>query len=249
MSLDLNKILKNDKKFIEEAHLRSLPSFIIVGAQKSGTSSLFNYLIQHPQIISGRYKEIHYFDILHLLGDSFYKGHFPYIDTLKKHNAITGEASPYYLVHPCSAERIAQLIPHCKIIIMLRNPTHRAISHYHMEVNNKNESRPIKKALDEEDKTINNEYKNLIKTPNYHSPIFQTFSYKKRGLYAEQIQRFQHYFKPEQLHILKSESFFKNPKKETQNIYKFLEINTTFSPTIQTINKTKKKTNHRTQHH
>ena len=124
---------------------------------------------------------------------------------------------------------------------MLRNPTHRAISHYHMEVNNKNESRPIKKALDEEDKTINKEYKNLRNSPNYHSPSFQTFSYKNRGLYAEQIQRFQHYFKPEQLHILKSESFFKNPKKETQNIYKFLEINTTFSPTIQTINKTQKK--------
>ena len=77
MPINYEKILESDKEFIKSAPLRSFPDFIIVGAQKAGTSSIFNQLIQHPQILPPRYKEVHYFDLLFPCGKDFYKGHFP----------------------------------------------------------------------------------------------------------------------------------------------------------------------------
>jgi len=119
-----NKILVNlKKKIIEVRHgLRRLtfgkrlkPSFVIVGAQKAGTTSLYRYLIQHPNIKSSLLKEIHYFDLNYNKSLSWYHLFFP----LKtKKNNITGEASPYYMFHPFAIERIAKVNPDIKIKII-----------------------------------------------------------------------------------------------------------------------------------
>src|SRR2546421_10257710 len=82
--------------------LRLLPDFVIIGAQKGGTTSLYSYLIEHPNIIAARMKEVHFFDQHFHKGIDWYRGHFPmalqkyYMEQVQKKNIITGEGSPEY---------------------------------------------------------------------------------------------------------------------------------------------------------
>ena len=116
---------------------RSKPDFIIIGVQKGGTTSLFNYLSQHPQISLSRVKEVHYFDVGYQFGVEWYQQFFPL--EKDRHGKLVGEASPYYIFHPLAAQRIKQDLPSIKIIILLRNPIVRAYSNFQMQLRNKNE--------------------------------------------------------------------------------------------------------------
>ena len=102
------------------------PNFLIIGAQRCGTTSLYNYLIQHPQIVPSSKKEVHFFDLNFHLGQSWYEKHFPEVSD----NILTGEASPYYIFHPLCPKRIFDYDPSVKLIVILRNPIDRAYSHY-----------------------------------------------------------------------------------------------------------------------
>ena len=90
--------------------------FLIIGAQRSGTTSLYNYLIKHPKILSATKKEIHFFDRYFKKGFNWYESHF----LPKKKGYLRGEATPYYLYHPLSSERIFKVFPDVKLIIILR---------------------------------------------------------------------------------------------------------------------------------
>jgi len=118
---------------------RVLPDFIIIGAKKSGASSVYFYLSQHPQILASYNKEVHYFDGRLIpgidnyeKGDRWYCGHFPLLKNISA-NQKTFEASPLYIFNPISPGRIIDLIPQVKIIALLRNQAERAISHYFHE--------------------------------------------------------------------------------------------------------------------
>ncbi|MEJ2557594.1 MAG: sulfotransferase domain-containing protein, partial [Anaerolineae bacterium] len=120
--------------------MRVLPDFLIIGAQKCGTDSLFRYLGGHPCIKLASSKEAHYFDLKFDKGINWYRSHFPLIPykysvkRLRKQDLITGEATPYYLFHPHAPGRAAAIVPHVKLIVLLRNPADRAYSHYNHEV-------------------------------------------------------------------------------------------------------------------
>ncbi len=108
----------------------SKPSFIIIGAQKSGTTALWKYLKMHPNIVPAVRKEIHYFcyDANYLIkGKGWYHSHFPLPHQLK-HNQISFEASPNTLYLTKSFERMHRYDPNLKILIILRDPTYRAYS-------------------------------------------------------------------------------------------------------------------------
>ena len=118
------------------ANWRCLPNRQIVGAQKNGTSSLYRYSIQHPNIHKSYSKEVHYFDgglapkVNSLdLGINWYRAHVP-LGAAVKQGDICLDATPLYLFNPQVAKRIYECIPHNKIIILLRNPIERAISQY-----------------------------------------------------------------------------------------------------------------------
>src|SRR4051812_20031887 len=115
------------------APLRGLPSVLIIGAQKSGTTSLSSYLVEHPDMLPSLRKEVHYFSFNYERGVNWYRAHFPYTHHLRR-GALTLDATPYYLVHPLVAQRAAQLLPHAKLVVLLRNPVDRALSHYQHEV-------------------------------------------------------------------------------------------------------------------
>ena len=131
------------------------PNFIIIGVQKGGTTSLFGYLTQHPQIMSPIKKEIDFWSWKFNESINWYLAHFPVIPDGKK--ILAGEASPSYFNHPDAARRIYQFFPKIKLIILLRNPVVRAISQYYTWRRFNWENRSLEEAIESDlDKLINN---------------------------------------------------------------------------------------------
>lgn len=210
------------------ASFRALPTCIIAGAQKAGTSSLYSYLIQHPEVSGAFRKEVHYFDGgLNPWKDNFgygpfwYRAHFPIKGGPNRHLHFV-EASPSYLFVPGVPRRIKELLPNVKVILVLKNPTERAISHYYHEIKAGRETRSIEDALCNPEEVPE---KNL----EFGSKQFASalrFSYRERGIYVRQVKRYLELFKDEQLHILGSNSLFGNPNSTLKELFKFLNIAT-----------------------
>jgi hypothetical protein len=206
------------------AVLRCLPDFIIIGAQKGGTSSMAFYLNQHPQIKFSTVKEIHFFDNNFSRNLNWYKSYFP-INNKKYREFITGEATPNYLFHPHCPERIKKTLPQVKLIVLLRNPIERAFSHYQMQVRNGYEDKKsFQEAVQVETIRIKMEMEKVLKDKNYTNFNLQRFSYLERGKYFKQINRWLKYFDYDQFLFLKSEDFFTDPLITMNLIYDFLQI-------------------------
>lgn len=226
---------------IMTASLRPLPDFIIIGAQKAGTTSLYDYLAQHNQVkMSTPLKEVHYFSYDYSKGANWYRSNFPIVINKSKKHILVGEASPYYLYHPHSAKRIKDLLPDIKLIAILRNPTDRAISHYFHELRHNTENLPIKDALDREEARIEPELKKMQQDENWESKIHQNQSYKARGRYDEQLSRYFDLFNRDNILILTSDDVFKNTKNCISIICKFLKIDNN----IESIDTTPKNIGH-----
>jgi len=204
---------------------RVLPDFLVVGAPKSGTTSLFHYLAQHPQILPSIYKEVHFFNNHYEKSVLWYRAHFPLRSQLAD-NCITGEASPAYLSNPIVPERIRQVCPRSKLIMILRNPTDRAISHYfHIKKQKPDCNLSIEDCLAREDAEL------LPLGRNKYLPKGAWFfSLKYRGLYAKQLQRYLALFPREQMHIIISERMFDDPAKEVKKVLAFLGVEDAFLP-------------------
>lgn len=188
------------------------PDFIIVGAARSGTTSLYQYLIAHPQVLGAKGrkgKEVHFFDIEYKKGSQWYANQFP----TKKEGEISGEKSPFYFVVPEVPKRIYSLLPKVKIIIILRNPIDRAYSHYHHNLRYGYENLSFEKAIEIEDQRINKSFEE-----------FRLHSYLKRGFYAEHLKRWLEIFPREQLKIVCAESLFSFTRGTYLEITKFLGI-------------------------
>ena len=210
---------------------RQLPGFIIIGAQKSGTSSLFSYLSQHPHLIPSYKKEVHYFDgglnpdvDNFNKGLSWYQSHFP----LKQHcgnNQITFEASPLYLYNPLVPQRISGLNPEVKLIAILRHPVERAISHYFHEKRNNRESLPVLEAFQSEEERL----KPIIDKQDYKNDSFIRQSYKSRGLYYEQLVRYLEHFSMSSILVINSELLFTQPEIALRNVFEFVGVDPDFA--------------------
>jgi len=205
------------------ARFRSLPHFIIVGAMKGGTTSLFYYLSQHPQVLSGYGEEIHFFNKHFAKGPQWYRAHFPLRKRVST-DRITGEATPQYSFNPLVPKRIHEMVPGAKLVTILRNPTERAISHYFHEVKKKREPLPILKAFQAEEGRL----EKILHENDFTNPVYFHASYKKRGLYGEQLQRFMQYFPREQFLVLSSEEFFSDPEEILRQAFRFLEVDENF---------------------
>ena len=209
---------------------RSLPDFIIIGTQKSGTSSLHAYLAQHPQLLPSYAKEVHFFDgglnpcvDNFEKGEAWYRSHFPLRSSMAA-DSRTFEASPLYIFNPLTPARISGLVPEVKLVALLRNPTERAISHYFHETRIGHEPLPIKEALLEEEKRLTS----VIDKGDWKNNAFIHHSYKSRGLYAQQITRFLDHFPMRQILALSSEEFFREPGKILRLVFEFVGVETGF---------------------
>lgn len=223
-SISVNRIYRH-----LTAEKRRWPDFIIAGAQKAGTTSLYRYLEEHPNVVTPITKELAFFDRNFDRGAQWYRLHFPLRDT--KHSAegadkrtITGESTAYYVFHPLAPQRIAETLPQVRIIILLRNPVDRAFSHYQHKIRRGQETLSFDEAIDAEAGRLAGEEEKICNNPGYRSQAHCLFSYLARGKYLEQIRRWKNCISPEQLLILESGMFFKRTAEVYQQVLDFLGL-------------------------
>jgi hypothetical protein len=185
---------------LAEATPRALPNFVIIGTQRGGTTSLFRYLGDHPEVGPTLRKEIHYFDLNFDRGPAWYLAHFP---EQGRYRAV-GEASPYYIVHPQAPARLRELVPGATIVALLRNPIDRALSHHQMMVRRGVETLSFGDA-------VAREPSRLAASSGADDPTWRAYSYLARGVYAPQIERWLALFPRENVLVVRSEDFFRDP--------------------------------------
>ena len=194
---------------------RPLPDFLIIGAQRCGTTSLYRYLEKHPQVIGAApSKGVHYFDVHHERSLRWYRAHFPTRRRRERvgKGAVTGEASPYYVFHPHGPDRVRAAVPNVRLILMLRDPVVRAFSQYQQEyARGFEDAETFERALDLEQGRLAGERERMLADPGYDSRAMQHYAYVARGEYAPQLEAWRARFDPDQLHVIQAEEFFAEP--------------------------------------
>jgi cytochrome P450 len=197
----------------------ALPNAIIIGAMKCGTTSLFDYLIQHPDVCGSRTKELHFFDNQYARGERWYRANFA-----PRGERVLLESSPYYLFHPLAPERAAALVPGAKLIVLLRDPADRAYSHYNQNHEEGLEPLPFEDALAAEGDRLAGTEEALASGTVARSDAHQTFSYAAKGRYAPQLRRWLEHYARERMLFVKAEDFFRAPQDTVDRVTDFLGI-------------------------
>ena len=204
------------------------PNFIIIGAMKAATTSLYTYLKQHPDVFMTAIKEPMFFNNFQNNNDfkvlgrktkkiTTFEQYYPLFDAVKNEKAI-GEASPTYISSENCPNLIQQHLPNVKIIAVLRQPVARAYSNF------LHARRADRESISDFETAFNKETER--KTENW-SPLYH---YKSKGYYAEQLERYFTLFPKENIKVLLFEDLVNNPIETTQELFKFLNIDKSFIP-------------------
>ena len=212
----------------DEKNLSCYPNFLIIGQKKCGTTFLYSYLIKHPQILPSIQKEIHFWNNNFNLGLDWYLAHFPSIATTQ--DFITGEASASYLNSPEIANNIAKFFANIKLIVLLRNPVERAISHYYMACRLGNEERSLEEAIFSKNQSITQ--KSAINSTSY----LDDNCYLAGSRYFDLISQWMDVFPREQFLIIQSEDLFTNPASTVNQVFQFLGVKSHHIPEYKKIN-------------
>ena len=208
----------------------TMPNFLIIGAAKAGTTSLYEYLKMHPQVYMSPRKETRFFAVyqenLNFQGPGDLTRYY-FVKDLETYRALfdgvtdeiaIGEASPWYLYLPKAAERIKQHIPNVKLIAILREPVARAYSHFwHSIRENIEPITDFSQAMAAETERIENNWS-------------QHWHYRQRGFYYAQLKYYYDLFKPEQIKVCLYDDLVSDPITLMQDIYRFLGVDDTFIP-------------------
>jgi hypothetical protein len=190
---------------------RADPDFVILGAQRAGTTSLYHWLSAQPGAQAAFTKEVHYFDVNYSRGARWYRAHFK----LESDPSVCGEASPYLLFHPLAPRRLADdLPPTCKFIVLLRDPVERALSHYRHQVWLGFERLPLADAIRAEPDRLAGELERVLR--GEVSPVHRRCSYVSRGEYADQLERWFEAVGRDRLLVYSSELLFKDDGLQDQ---------------------------------
>lgn len=209
---------------------RALPDFLVIGVQRAGTSSLFRNLIRHPQVISCIRKEVHYFDAHFEHGEYWYRGHFPLARRLRRRErtlgrrVVTGEATPIYLVDPQSQQRMLDLLPNARFVVLLRDPVARAYSQYRLLVRRYDQDQ-VFEALLEKDPVLTSP--DPVALMRREEPLFQTFqkgTMIARGLYVYQLERLFERVPRERVLVLGFESMARDEAAGYERVTRFLGL-------------------------
>jgi hypothetical protein len=211
-----------------ESETGALPDFVIIGAKKCGTTSLYHLLTQHPHVEPAAAKGLHYFDLLFDEGTEWYRRCFPPPRWKDGRRSITGEATSEYIFHHPVPERMAEVVPQVRLIALLRNPIDRAYSEYQQLAHKGRETRRFEEAIEEamegekiwsvgeEGKAFDHEDR-----PNLYDARYW---YLSKGIYADQLPRWSKFFDDEQMLVLKSEDFFEHTPDTLKLVLKFLDL-------------------------
>jgi len=208
---------------------RTLPDFIIIGAQRCGTTSLYNYLVERQAIVPAFMKEVHFYDNHFHQGLNWYRSFFPLEKERRGCEAagrpfVTGEATPYYLIHPHAPRRVHDTLPGVRLIVLLRNPVDRALSQYHHQVRMGLETLSFEEAIEKEERVLAAERERVAADQVYQSPLLQSYSYLARGVYVDQLQAWLGFFPRQQVLILRSEDFYADVVATVAQVLRFLGL-------------------------
>jgi hypothetical protein len=199
-----------------------MPNFFIVGAARSGTTSLDRYLSQHPEIYMAPRKEVNFFTADHFPrsgpGDERInrevirdKNQYAQLFAGAAGEKAIGESSVFYLCYPGTAERIAQAVPNAKIIMVLRDPVDRSYSAYLHLVRNGREHLGFAEALSREEERRQKGFEPM-------------WWYKELGLYYKQVKHYLDVFGPLRVKVLLYDELFANPVQVLRDVFVFLEV-------------------------
>ena len=201
----------------------SLPNFMCLGAAKSGTTTLYDILRQHPDIYIPSFKEPHFFDI----PENFVNGLQWYQKTYfkKADKKIIADFTPSYFFAKDSPKRIFESLGgEIKFLVVVRHPVERAYSHYLHSKRDSHEPESFNKALKLEFKRLNQH----LAQSDYLS--YLRHSYIHQGLYSKMLERYLQYFRLENfLFISFEDEFLKDTDVTIKKILDFLEIDSTIS--------------------
>lgn len=208
------------------AEHRRLPDFLVIGAQRCGTTSLFRALTSHPQVRRPvLHKGVNYFDLGYAHSERWYRGHFPL-----RHpddGTLAFDSSGYYLFHPLAASRIVRDLPEVKVIALVRDPVERAHSAYKHEVARGFETAPtFAEALALEPSRLDGEVERMVREPDYQSFSHRHHAYRARGEYAYQLAPYLVGLGRDRVLVVESERFFASPVREYARIREFLGLAT-----------------------
>lgn len=217
----INKLYSYKFRIKSKFDIGKKPDFLIIGAQKAGTTSLYNYIEKYAENFSPpTNKELQFFTEKYEKGINFYKSFFE-----NKDGKITGEATPDYLFYHKAPERIVEHLPNVKIIVLLRDPINRAYSQYNFQNCTKKtrafDPLEFKNAIREDIYRYEN---NIYLDNEKFNYIYKYFSYVSRSIYYDQLKNWLSFFPLEQINIVNSENFFTNTESELRKIFSFLGL-------------------------
>jgi hypothetical protein len=210
-----------------------LPGFVIAGAERCGTTSLFHVLRQHPGVFSATLprKEVHYFDYKYHRGLAWYRCHFPLTARARLVARIAGtapvafEATANYMFDSLAPGRIARDLPGVRLLVLVRDPVERAYSAHAHQVGYGYETESFERALELEDARLEGEAERIVADPGYASrSSYDHHSYRTRGHYADQLDRLEEIFGRDRIHVVDSGDFFTDPGPVYDQILDFLSL-------------------------
>lgn len=231
------KVYKRKKDLMPSAFcrltsfLRIMPDYYVGGAQKGGTTSLYYAFTQHPQVIPSKNKEMFFYSVtpnyekgLYYYRQFFATSFYKWLKEFKSgKRAFCFDCTTNALDSIEAPKRILKDNPEAKVIFMLRNPVERAFSHYKMAVKKGWEYADFEKALELEEKRIEEGCMHQLSHP-FHNYAYQRLGYRSRGIYVNQIKNWLANFKKENILIVNSENFFHHPQNVFGTICEFLKM-------------------------
>ncbi|WP_228386275.1 sulfotransferase domain-containing protein [Ornithinicoccus halotolerans] len=216
---------------------RPVPDFLIIGTKRGGTTSLFKYLAQHPGVLAlypqprdKKSTDYYFSHKFNTQSERWYRSHF-HTEAYRRllhsrlgYRPLSFEASPYYVWDPRIAARVRQVAPGTKAILLVRDPVKRAWSHYQERVQNGVEPLDFEDALAAEDDRLAGEPERMADDPSYHSTTWDWYSYRRRGVYLPQVQRWHACFPATQLLVLRSEDLYRHTQAVVDEICDFLGL-------------------------
>jgi hypothetical protein len=213
---------------------RTPPDFLVIGAKRGGSTSLYRNLVRTPGVLplfpkAADLKGTYFFDVEHARGERWYRSHFP--TTAQRRQAeqrgpvAVGEASPYYLSHPHAAARAAALVPDARIVAVLRDPVARAHSHYQERRRQGIETLPtFAEAVDAEPARLAGEVERMLEDPAYVSWNHLNHGYLAQSDYATGLGRWLDRFPAEQVLVLRSEDLYADDAAVLAQVRGFLGL-------------------------
>lgn len=214
------------------ARWRPVPDFIVVGAQRSGTTSLFRLLAAHPLVRRPtQVKGVGYFDLKYDRGMRWYQSHFP----LRRRGSglLAFESSGYYLFHPLAARRIAESLPDVKVVVVVRDPVERAYSAHGHERRRGFEDLDFEEALASEEERLAGAAEQLTRDPHSENYEHRHHGYLARSRYHEQIERYIAALGRERVFIVDAGRMFADPGSELEPLEEWLGLPESTMPPLE----------------